>query len=149
MLPRDPTIAIRPLAVAEIPLLWGLWDAAGLPIRRKGRDSLSELSRQQRANPDGFLGAFDGERLVGSVIATDDSRRGWINRLAVAPEFRPAHLGVRLLRAAEGVLRGRGLRIIGAHVEADNHASRALLLFAGYKAMTDVVYLSKRDSDEV
>jgi ribosomal protein S18 acetylase RimI-like enzyme len=148
MEPGDVTIAIRPLVEAEIPQLWVLWRAAGLPIRPQGRDSLAALSRQRRANPDGFLGAFAGTLLVGSVIASDDGRRGWINRLAVAPEFRHVHLGSRLLVAAETQLHSRGLHIIGAHAHADNHASRALLLYAAYKPMGDVIYFSKRDSDE-
>ncbi|MEW5701115.1 MAG: GNAT family N-acetyltransferase [Candidatus Zixiibacteriota bacterium] len=133
MEPVDDGIVIRPLRPGEIPRLWGLWRDSGVAIRSAGRDTLAELSRQQRTNPEGFLGAFAATNLVGSVIATDDTRRGWINRLAVHPENRQARLGARLLQAAERELRRRGLFIIGAHIEADNHASRALYLFAGYK----------------
>jgi ribosomal protein S18 acetylase RimI-like enzyme len=145
----DPTIVIRPLVAADIPRLLDVWREAGLSIRPTGRDSTPELMRQLAVNPDGFLGAFAGDTLLGAVIATDDGRRGWINRLAVSPTHRHRHLGVQLLNAAEKELRRRGLRIIAAHVEATNHSSRALLLYAGYKCLPEVQYFSKRDSDDV
>ena len=53
-----------------------------------GRDSRRALAAQIKAYPDFFLGAYDGAKLVGVVLISCDSRKGWINRMAVDSEFR-------------------------------------------------------------
>jgi len=45
---------------------------------------------------------------------------GWINRLAVDPEFRGRGLAKRLISEVEGRLRARGRRIIAVLVEGWN-----------------------------
>jgi len=102
-----------------------------------------------RKNPSFFLGAYEGDRLVGMVIASYDYRRGWINRLAVDPEYRRRAVAQKLIAAAEKALRKKGARIIGAQADENNVASLSLFKKCGYVEHRDVVYLSKRDSDEV
>ena len=93
--------------------------------------------------------AFDGARLVGFVLASDDTRRGWINRIAVHPDFRRTGLASRLVVAAEEELRRRGMQIIAALIEDYNTASRGLFEKSGYSYMPEVLYYSKRDSWDV
>ena len=84
------------------------------------------------------------------VLATHDSRRGWINRLAVHPDYRRRGLGLRLIREAERVLRDeRKLHVLAAHVETWNEASLALFTKAGYVRGDDVIYFSKRERQDV
>jgi ribosomal protein S18 acetylase RimI-like enzyme len=104
---------------------------------------------QMKKNPSFFLGAYDQNRLVGTVIASYDLRRGWINRLAVDPEYRRRGVSQKLIAAAEKVLRKKSARIIGALIDNYNVASLSLFKKYGYVEHHDVVYVSKRDSDEV
>jgi ribosomal protein S18 acetylase RimI-like enzyme len=145
----DRSLVIRVLDDDELHLLHGLWEAAGLEFRPSVRDALENLAAQWEDNPDGFIGAFSGDRLVGSVLATDDGRRGWINRVAVHPDYRRTGLGADLVRAAENELRNRGMRIIAALIEDSNAASRALFKKLEYQEMPEVLYYSKRDSSDV
>ena len=140
---------IRRMAVEELHSLHDLWTSAGLEFRPKVRDSIENLIAQWDADPEGFIGAFAGERLIGSVLATDDGRRGWINRVAVHPDFRHSGLGAALVRAAETELRQRGLRIIAALIDEDNVASQSLFKKLEYEEMPEVKYFSKRDSWDV
>jgi ribosomal protein S18 acetylase RimI-like enzyme len=82
-------------------------------------------------------------------LATDDSRRGWINRVAVHPGYRRTGLGGELIRAAEAELRRRGIHIIAALIEEDNTASRSLFTKLEYLDMPEIRYYSKRDSWDV
>ena len=100
-------LPIRTLTEDDTESLVHLWEEAELEYRPRGRDSQEELQRQIRETSVVFLGAFDGNTLLGSVMATDDGRRGWINRLAVHPDSRRRGLGARLIEAAEQVLRRR------------------------------------------
>ncbi len=143
------TADIRPMAEAELALLHDLWDAAELSYRPKGRDTVERMSAERAANPGGFIGAFEGERLVGFVLASDDGRRGWINRLAVHPDRRRTGLGGRLILAAEAELRGRGMMIIAALIEEENAASRGAFEKQGFTTLPEVLYYSKRDSWDV
>lgn len=143
------SLDIRPMAEEELRLLYALWEAAQLPYKPKVRDSLENLARQRSGNPGGFIGAFDGDRLVGFALASDDGRRGWINRIAVHPDYRRTGLASRLVVVAEEELRNRGMQIIAALIEDYNTASRGLFEKSGYSCLPEVLYYSKRDSWDV
>lgn len=142
-------IEVRTLTRDELALIGPLWIVAGLSARPLGRDSLDQLIAQWKANVTGFIGAFDDVMLIGSVLATDDGRRGWINRLAVHPSYRHAGLGRRLITAAEDVLKGRGLQITAALIDDHNSASQSLFKSCGYELLPEILYYSKRESPDV
>jgi ribosomal protein S18 acetylase RimI-like enzyme len=133
-------LSIVPLDATRVEALLMLWRGAGLEFRPRGRDSADQLRRQMADNREGFIGAYLGGRLVGAVLATDDGRRGWINRLAVHPEFRRRGVAQALIDAAEKLLRSRGLHIIAALVEEDNQSSCRLFEASGYSMMSEVLY---------
>ncbi len=126
-----------------------LWRESGLPHRPKGRDLPAALGKEFAANEDLALGAYLDAELVGTVLATDDGRKGWINRLAVAPPHRRKGIGSLLLRKAEDALHGRGRRIVAALVENWNVDSVAFFQAKGYRLHEDIQYLSKREGAEV
>lgn len=140
--------AIRPLREDELEEMTRLWVEAGLPYRPKGRDSLDGLRTQRSRDPDLFLGAFEGSVMVGVVIATDDGRKGWINRLAVRPRYQKRGIGKALVAACEAALRKRGRGVFSILIEGRNDASEGLFLGAGYKDESYIRYYAKRDSDE-
>jgi ribosomal protein S18 acetylase RimI-like enzyme len=108
------------------------------------------MGRQLASGVMTILGLEADGCLVGAVIATHDSRKGWINRLAVDPEYRRRGYGSRLVEAAEAHLRAQGLSIIAILIERGNDASFALFQGAGYlDAGSDIHYLTKRDRDDV
>jgi len=100
-------------------------------------------------DPELFLGAFEKGKMVGSAVASFDGRRGWINRLAVIPEARRRGIGKQLIERAEKLLRQQGALIIAAHIESENVSSLKLFEKSGYKAHRDIVYVSKRERDDV
>jgi len=124
-----------------------LWEISGLPYRPTGRDQPEELKTQRRMAPDLFIGAFVEAKMVGAVIGTDDGRKGWINRLAVHPDYRKSGLGMALVRACEDALAVRGRGVIGVLIEGENDSSEILFQKAGYKREDDIKYYAKRDSD--
>jgi ribosomal protein S18 acetylase RimI-like enzyme len=105
------------------------------------------LARQLASGVQTILGLEADGQLAGAVVATHDSRKGWINRLVVDPDCRRQGYGSRLVAAVEEVLREQGMRVIAALVESDNPASWALFRKAGYVEVDPGIhYLSKRDS---
>ncbi len=141
-------IALRRLTVDDHDAILALWQRAGLDsIRPQGRDS-REAFAEQLARGQVVLGLKDDGKLVACVVVTDDARKGWINRLAVDPDYRRQGLAARLLAEAENELRARGLRVFAALIEGENQASLNLFKREGYKTH-DIYYVSKRESEDV
>jgi ribosomal protein S18 acetylase RimI-like enzyme len=139
---------LRYLTVDDYDAIIHLWKQAGLQsLRLQGRDSrdafAAQLAAGQRA-----IGLEDKGQLVGAVLVTHDTRKGWINRLAVHPDHRRKGYATELIAAAEQELRAMGLRVFAVLIEADNDVSQQLFAREGYKAH-DIVYMSKRNSDNV
>ena len=126
-----------------------LWSKAKLSFKPKGRDSEESIALQMQANPKFFLGAFEDNSLVGTVIISCDMRRGWINRLAVDPDCRHRGIAKALITESEKILRKHGIKIFCALIADYNEASTELFKECGYIEQRGIIYLSKRDSDEV
>ncbi len=141
---------VRELDLDDYDDLLALWELAGLhSLKPRGRDSVQAMARQIASGVQTILGLETDGKLVGAVVATHDSRKGWINRLAVDPAYRRRGYASRLVAAAERVLRRQGIRVIAALIEGGNEASLALFEECGYVEVDlDMHYLSKRESGE-
>ena len=140
-------IRIRPLRPSDYDAMIEVFDLCGLHPRTRGRDRRKEIAKQLRSNRTLYLGAFDGARLVGTVLGTHDTRKGWINRLAVLPEYRHRGIAAKLVRACERALRAEGMELFAALVEGDNVASQTLFAKLGYET-TDIRYYRRKVRDD-
>jgi ribosomal protein S18 acetylase RimI-like enzyme len=140
---------IRRLATGDYEEITRIWSRAGLPFRPKGRDSKKAIAAEIAANPDFVIGAFEGDRLIGVAVLSSDTRKGWINRLAVDPDYRHCGVAKRLVEESEKTLRRHGLRLFGVLINEDNTASRSLFKKCGYTEHHDIFYFSKRDDEEI
>lgn len=140
---------IRKLTINDYKEIVRLWTKAKLPFKPKGRDSKKAIAVQMGANPEFFLGAFENNQLVGTVIMSCDTRKGWINRLAVDPDYRRRGIAKALIAESEKVLRKYGVKIFCALIEDYNTMSRELFKKCGYVEHCDIIYFSKRDNAEV
>lgn len=139
---------LRHLTIDDYDAVVQLWKQTGLrSVRLDGRDSRDAFAAQLEAGQK-IIGLEDCGQLIGAVVVTHDVRKGWINRLAIHPEHRRRGYASKLITAAEQELRAAGFQIFAVLIEADNDASRRLFAREGYKAH-DVLYMSKRDSDDV
>jgi len=145
----NPSVPVqRRLTIEDYDAVIALWRRSGLTsLRPAGRDS-REAFAKQLAEGQIVIGLEEADRLIGVVVATHDTRKGWINRLAIDPDFRRRGYARRLVEAAEAALRELGLTLIAALIEDDNNASLALFKRLGYAVHTDIYYVSKRDSSE-
>jgi ribosomal protein S18 acetylase RimI-like enzyme len=148
---HERNVDVRRLELDDYDELVALWQRAGLhSLRPEGRDSRAALAKQLASGVQTVLGLEIDGQLVAAVVATHDSRKGWINRLVVDPERRRRGYAQRLIEEAEQVLREQGMHVIAALIEGDNSASLALFRQAGYVEVDkNMHYLSKRDSGDV
>jgi ribosomal protein S18 acetylase RimI-like enzyme len=127
-----------------------LWNEAELPYRPKGRDSREKIEQELKFGCSVALVAEkdDGE-LIGSLWGTHDGRKGWLNRLAVTPEFRNKGLARLMVQEVEKNMADLGIDIIGVLVEDWNLESMDVFEKLGYVRHKDIFYYSKRKNDEV
>jgi ribosomal protein S18 acetylase RimI-like enzyme len=140
---------IQRLTINDYEAIINLWERAKLPFRPHGRDSKESISKEMNANPEFFLGVFERDRLVGVAILSCDMRKGWINRLAVDPEYRSQGVAKALIMESERILRTCGIKLFSALIDDDNTASKELFRKCGYIEHHGIAYFSKRDNEEV
>jgi len=147
---QDDNLTIRHLGLDDYDELLALWQRAGLhSLKPRGRDSRASIARQLASGVQTILGLEADGQLVGAVLVTHDSRKGWINRLVVDPDHRRQGHAARLIAAAEETLHEQGIHVIAALVESDNPASLALFQKTGYVEIDGGIhYLTKRASDD-
>jgi ribosomal protein S18 acetylase RimI-like enzyme len=137
-------IRVRPILPDDYAAVCKVWQAAGLSVRPHGRDAQPEFVKQLAHFPTSYLLAEHGGQVVGVILGTHDWRKGWINRLAVIPEYRRHGVARQLIEACEQALYAQGIGIIAALVEKENTASAAIFADAGYVADVPVHYFRKR-----
>jgi ribosomal protein S18 acetylase RimI-like enzyme len=143
---KNPILRIRSLQPGDHPCLLALWQDAGLCTRPRGRDSAERIAEACSETPDLLLVAEAEGEIVGAIVGSHDGRKGWVNRVAVAPAWRRRGIASRLVRHVEAALDRRGIHVFGLLVEEENANSRALFRALGYDGHAGILYCSKRRS---
>jgi ribosomal protein S18 acetylase RimI-like enzyme len=137
---------IRPFQPGDEAAVVKLWQECGLT--RPWNDPGKDIRRKLAVRPDLFLvGILDG-RLVASVMAGYEGHRGWLNYLAIDPEFQRRGLARLIVERAEQLLRDAGCPKINLQVRMSNAEAIAFYRRIGY-AVDEVVSMGKRlEADE-
>ncbi len=103
-----------------------LWQGMDKGVRFSPSDTPAEIEKKLARDPDLFLVAEHGGKLIGTVIGGFDGRRGLVYHLAVAPAHRRNGVAETLLRELEKRLAAKGCIRAYLLVHADNAEARAL-----------------------
>jgi N-acetylglutamate synthase len=141
---KCPGLFIRRAGPQDYDGIVSLWTRAGLEHRPTGRDSRHNLEREMADPEADILLAMVGERIVGTVIGTNDGRKGWVNRLAVDPDHRGKGVAQALVAEVEACFRDRSIGVFSCLVMADNDPSQRLFEGIGYDRHPEVIYYSKK-----
>lgn len=142
-------IKIRKFKIKDYNEIIALWEKAHLPYKPRGRDSRKNNEKQIKQANTIFLVAEQNNIIIGAVLGTHDSRKGYINRLAVMPAFQNRGIGRRLVNEVEKHMHRIGIGIITSLVEDWNKTSLKVFERLGYKEHKDIRYFSKRKSSQI
>jgi ribosomal protein S18 acetylase RimI-like enzyme len=95
-------------------------------------DDAASVGQLLRFDPGAVLLAFEGDRIVGSLIVGWDGWRGAMYRLAVAPSRRRKGIARALVTEGERRLAARGARRLHMIVVAGEAAAEAFWAAMGY-----------------
>jgi len=136
---------IRPFRDSDENAVIGLWRACHLVV--PWNNPACDIERKRHVQLELFLvGELDGH-IVASVFGGYDGHRGWINYLAVAPDYRRRGLGRAMMAAVEDKLRARGCPKINLQVRGTNAEVIEFYRSIGY-ARDPVVSMGKRLIDD-
>ncbi len=146
---QDKELEIRKAVREDYDGVVSLWASAGLHFQPNGRDSRMNLEREMADPNVYFLVAFLGNCMIGTVIGTNDGRKGWVNRLAVDPEYRGEGVAKALVEKVEECFKARSLKIFCCLINIQNEPSQTLFQRIGYDRHPDVVYYSKKIAPDI
>jgi GNAT superfamily N-acetyltransferase len=123
-------VKIAPYRDPDFAAVVALWDACG--ISNPQNDPARDIPfARDAANAMLFVGHRDG-RLIGTVLAGHDGHRGWLYKLAVAPDQQGNGFGRALVRHAEDWIAACGLPKVNLMIRDTNLAVRDFYAKLGY-----------------
>jgi ribosomal protein S18 acetylase RimI-like enzyme len=134
-------LLIRPYRKEDERDIIDLWIQCNLVVSSNNPEK--DIERKLNVNPELFLVGFFNEALVATCMAGYEGHRGWINYLAVAPQYRRQGVATRMMNAAEKSLKSAGCPKINLQVRTSNKAVIQFYESVGFST-DDVVGLGKR-----
>jgi ribosomal protein S18 acetylase RimI-like enzyme len=138
-------ILLRAFQEADRAAVVDLWYRCNLVVPWNDPDR--DIDRKLRVRPEWFLVGTSAGMVVATLMVGYEGHRGWLNYLAVDPDFRRRGIGRLLVTHAEQILREAGCPKICLQVRTGNRAAlefyRALDVFRD-----DVIGLGKRLVDD-
>jgi ribosomal protein S18 acetylase RimI-like enzyme len=132
---------IRSFQPEDEPSVIALWQQCDLV--RPWNDPHRDICRKLKVNAEWFLvGLVDGQ-IVATVMAGYEGHRGWLNYLAVVPEFQRRGLARKIVAEAERLLQQAGCPKINLQIRASNQPVIEFYRRLGY-SVDDVVSMGKR-----
>jgi len=132
---------IRPFSADDHKDVIKLWSECGLvaPQNNPQRD----IERKLKVNPEWFLvGELEG-KIIATCMVGYEGHRGWINYLAVSPQYRRQGFATQLMREAERILQNAGCPKINLQIRTSNTDVIEFYKAIGFKK-DDVISMGKR-----
>lgn len=115
----------------------------GIHLHQNGEDSVEGLTTYLNRNPGLSFIAMSNEKVVGVIFCGHDGRRGFINHLAVAKEYRHKGVASKLINMVEICLTEIGINKEALFVLKENEAAISFYETIGWKEESIVKIYSK------
>lgn len=141
------TLTLRPLTLADYDAVHALLrGSAGVVLR--SADSRAAVARYLERNPGLSLVCCDAEAIVGCLMCGHDGRRGYLQHLAVHPDYRRRGIGSELVARCVAQLAALGIEKCHLDVLASNAAAAGFWTRRGWTRRSDIDRYSLLASDD-
>ncbi len=139
-------LRIRSYRAGDEQQIVDLWIECDLVVPQN--DPMRDIVRKCSVNPEWFLIGEIGRKIIATCMAGYEGHRGWINYLAVSPEYRRRGIASRIMEKAEMALKASGCPKINLQVRETNVGVIRFYESIGY-TIDHVASMGKRlESDE-
>ncbi|MEE8541112.1 MAG: GNAT family acetyltransferase [Desulfobacterales bacterium] len=132
---------IRKYQTEDQEMIIDLWERCGLVAPQNNPHK--DIERKLKVNPEWFLvGELNG-RIIATCMAGYEGHRGWINYLAVSPDYQRQGYAKQIMNTAELLLRAAGCPKINLQVRSSNATVIEFYKAIGF-SIDDVRSMGKR-----
>ena len=132
---------IRPYLSEEESEVIRPWCKCNLTRARNNPEK--DIERKSEVDPELFLIGLIDNKLVATVMGGYEGHRGWVNYLAVNPDYQRRGPGRQIMEAVENRLQDMDCPKINLQIRTDNQGAAAFYEHIGYK-MEERVSMGKR-----
>lgn len=118
-----------------------LWSRCGLIAPQNNPDR--DIERKLKVNPEWFLMGEIDDRIIATCMAGYEGHRGWINYLAVLPEYQRKGFATRMMQEAERILKDVGCPKINLQIRSSNTGVIEFYKAIGFRE-DEVISMGKR-----
>ncbi len=134
---------IRTMSISDYTDVYNLWlSCKGMRLNSLD-DSRDGIEKFLKRNPDTCFVAEVDNRIVGSILAGNDGRRGYIYHTAVSPQYQQHGIGSTLVDTAIDALKKLGINKIALVVFDKNDNGNAFWEKQGFTERNDLIYRNK------
>jgi ribosomal protein S18 acetylase RimI-like enzyme len=134
-------VKIRVMTIADFDGICEVWK------NHKGTnpvdDSAEGFAKYIRRNPTTSFVAEDNGKIVGTILAGHDGRRGLFHHVSVLPEYQKQGIGKMLVDNAMNALEKEGITKVLLVVFKDNDNGNAFWEHLGFTKRDDLFYRNK------
>ena len=109
---------IRPFQTEDEASVVSLWQLCELTV--PWNNPYKDIARKLKVQPELFLVGMLNSLLIATVMGGYDGHRGWINYLAVHPDFQGQGYAQQVMENVESELRKRGCPKINLQIRSGN-----------------------------
>ena len=130
----------REFTLLDFDLVIELWEKAGLILSRS--DTYDGMKEKLKRDPELFFVLEEDSRIIGVVMGSYDGRRGWINHLAVDPEYQGRNIGQQIIEELESRFKKMGCEKINLLIELSNEKVQGFYEKQGFKT-DELIFMEK------
>lgn len=132
---------IRPMTKEDYDEIFAMWQITTKRALSKA-DERCQIERYLDRNPGMSQVAVVDGKIVGTVLAGHDGRRGFIHHMAVLPEYRRRHIGHQLAEKAIEMITKDGIDKTHIFCYQNNETGQNFWKDFGFKKREDVFVFS-------
>ncbi|MEC9383265.1 MAG: GNAT family acetyltransferase [SAR324 cluster bacterium] len=114
----ETPLFIRPFQTEDEAFVVSLWKLCELTV--PWNNPYKDIARKLKVQPELFLVGMLDSLLIATVMGGYDGHRGWINYLAVHPDFQGQGYAQQVMENVESELRKRGCPKINLQIRSGN-----------------------------
>ena len=134
-------ITYRNIEPSDYDQLYSLWDSSS-GIGLSMADSPDSIRRYLQKNTGNSFAAFSKNLIVGSILAGDDGRRGYLHHLMVHSNFRRMGIGRTLVDKAVKRLEAKDIDKCHIFIFSDNQEGISFWKRIGWEYREDIAVMS-------
>lgn len=134
-------INIRPMTIDDYDEIFAMWQITSKRALSSA-DERDQIERYLKRNEGLSLVAVTGGKIVGTVLAGHDGRRGFIHHMAVLPEFRRRGIGHALAEKAIANITSQGIEKTHIFCYQNNETGQKFWSDLGFAKRDDIYIFS-------